>query len=1053
MKEINRTTCCGVLLAAAMMAFGAQAGHVVWQIGTKDGTGNEFALAPNKYERFVEADFGWDDKYFLVGRSDAKKDFPYVLPGVNDAWAGSGRGPGRHTQQVNILFDIEKKGGERPWTLHVDFSNTHYASPPLVKLIVNGRARKIALPKGDGNDSIKKGDFSKAKPFSVKIDLDDGEIREGANEITITSIEGSWAIFDDVRLEGPEGAAVRLEHKGAYVRSVRGGDYLIPGTHKQPLLVAVEHLEGTPKLRVELDGKTILAERVESGAYVFEAPMEAVGSEKRSTYRVFVDGECVREGTVVRTPQRDAGVAGYVDTRMGTAHSRWMLAPGPWTPFSMVKLSPDNEGTAGKRMWQGGYDPSVESVGSFSHVHEWTMAGLGTMPTTGPLCTKMGDGSEITGHAGCYRSYIDKSSEVCKAGYYAVKLTDHGIFAELTATDRCGFQRYSYPAGKTPRVMIDFLTACEYNVAFKHCMIRKAGTSRIEGFSHQQSNAYRSLQDYTLHFVVEFDKPIAKFAGWTENGAWDGESHAAEEPKEFGAYVEFAPQQTGGATVVQMRTAISYVDAAGASRNLEEEIAKSFGWDFERVRAANERVWNDHLGRVKIMTSDAREKKRFYTNMYRNLCRNLFSDVDGRWTDAMGRVQRHADPDARSLGCDAFWNTFWNLNQTWNLIWPEWSARWTKSQMAMYDSCGWLAKGPAGMKYISVMVAEHEIPLMVGAWQMGIRACDPKKMMAAFAKMETEPETVINSGRAGNRNIEAFLQHRYVPSDLGQFSNSMEYSFDNWAVGQFAKAIGDDAAYRVFSERGEWWKNAINPESGYCHRRDSKGEWEKNFDPFSGKGYTEGNGWQLTYFVPQDVPALVAVIGRDRFLERLKWGFEKSCPFRYNAPGEHYAKFPVVQGNQQSMHFAFLFNWAGEPWETQKWTRSIMERYYGYGDATAWLGDEDQGQMSAWFVMASIGLFQTDGGCRANPVYEIASPLYKEAVVDLGGRFGRGKTFTVKAHNASRANKYVQKAVFNGKPHGSFLLDAREVLKGGTLELWMGPEPNRQWGIAKRRIP
>ena len=124
-----------------------------------------------------------------------------------------------------------------------------------------------------------------------------------------------------------------------------------------------------------------------------------------------------------------------------------------------------------------------------------------------------------------------------------------------------------------------------------------------------------------------------------------------------------------------------------------------------------------------------------------------------------------------------------------------------------------------------------------------------------------------------------------------------------------------------------------------------------------------------------------------------------------------------------------------------------MERYYGYGDATAWLGDEDQGQMSAWFVMASIGLFQTDGGCRANPVYEIASPLYEEAVVDLGGRFGRGKTFTVKAHNASRANKYVQKAVFNGKPHGSFLLDAREVLKGGTLELWMGSEPNRQWGI------
>ncbi|MBP5320496.1 MAG: GH92 family glycosyl hydrolase [Kiritimatiellae bacterium] len=1034
------------MVAAA--ALNVSAAQTVWQIGTKDGTGNEFALAPSGFADFLEKDFGWDDKSFLVGRSDVKRDFPYVLPGVNDAWAGSGGGPGRRTQQVNILFDLKKVGGGSPWTLLIDFADVHHRSPPLVKVTVNGKARKIALPKGGGDESIKKGDFSKAKPFTVKLDLDGGEIREGANEIGITSIEGSWAIFDDVRLEGPEDAMLRRAHKGVYVRSVRAGDYLIPGTGQQPLLVAVEHLDGTPALRVEIDGKTALEERAESGAYVFEAPMDAVDAEKVSSYRVFVDGVCVREGNVTRSPQRDAGVAGYVDTRMGTAHSRWMLAPGPWTPFSMVKLSPDNEGLPGKRTWQGGYDPSVESVGSFSHIHEWTMAGLGTMPTAGPLCTTMGPASEIEGHAGGYRSFIDKASEVCKVGYYAVTLTDHDIFAELTATDRCGFQRYTYPAGKTPRVMIDLLTACEYNVTLKRCMIRKVGGNRIEGFSHQQSNAYRSLQDYTLHFVIEFDRPIATFAGWTDAGAWAGERHEAEDPKAFGAYVEFAPAQ-GRGTVLQMRTAISYVDAAGASLNLETEITKPFGWDFGKVRAANERIWNDHLGRVKIVCRDAREKKRFYTNMYRNLCRNMFNDVDGRWTDAMGRVQKLADPEERALGCDAFWNTFWNLNQSWNLIWPEWSARWMKSQMAMYDSCGWLAKGPAGMKYISVMVAEHEIPLMVGAWQMGIRACDPKRMMEAFTKMETTPEAVINSGRAGNRDIEAFLQHHYVPSDKGRFSNSMEYAFDNWTVAQFAKAIGDEAAYTTFSERGEWWKNAVNPESGYCHRRDSKGEWEKDFSPFSGSGYVEGNGWQLTYFVPQDVPALVERIGRDRFLERLTWGFEKSCPFRYNAPGENYAKFPVVQGNQQSMHFAFLFNWAKEPWNTQKWARSILERYYGYGDATAWLGDEDQGQMSAWFVMAALGLFQTDGGCRVDPVYEIASPLYEEAVIDLGKRFGRGDTFTIKAHNASRANKYVQKAIFNGKPHTTFLIDARDVLKGGTLELWMGPEPNRMWGLVE----
>ena len=1047
------------LMVAVAAASVSASAHVVWQIGVKDGTGNEFALAPGGYNDFLQHDFGWENNYFLVGRSDAKKDFPYVLPGINDRWAGSGSPAGRRTQQVNILFDIAKKGTGGAWTLFIDFADVQKKANerPLLKVSVNGKARKMVLPSGGGDASIIKGDFSKAKPFTAKFDLANGEIVEGANEIKITSIEGSWAIFDDVRLEGPKDAVVRLAHKGAYVRNVKAGDYLIPGTGKQPLLVDVEHLEGAPVVRVEIDGKTALEQRVEAGAYSFEAPMDAAvqgASPDRAKYRVFVDGECVREGTVARKPQRDAGVAGYVDTRMGTAHSRWMLAPGPWTPFSMVKLSPDNEGLPGRRVWDGGYDPTIESVGCFSHIHEWTMAGLGTMPTTGPLKTRMGSDSEIKGHADGYRSFIDKASEVCKAGYYAVRLTDHDIFAELTATDRCGFQRYTYPVGKTPRVIIDLLTPCEYDYVLKACEMRQTGPRRIEGFSKQDTPRVWSRdadQFYTVHFVIEFDRDIVTFGGWENDSLWTGNAHAAQNPKFFGCYVEFKPAE--GKTVVQMRSGISFVDIAGAANNLKREIEEPFGWSFEKVRAANEATWNDLLGRVKIATVDRLEKKRFYTNLYRSFCRNTFNDVDGRWSDPFGKIQKLGDPDARAMGCDAFWNTFWNLNQSWNLVGPEWSARWVKSQMALFEAGGWLGKGPAGMRYIPVMVAEHEIPQMVSAWQMGIRVYDPKKLLAAFVKMQTTPAQKVGRGYAGNRDLAAYMKHHYVPSDKGTFSNSMEYSFDDWTVGQFAKAIGDEAAYKTFSDRGAWWRNAVNPESGYCHRRDSKGEWDKGLSAFTGsysvKGYVEGNAWQLTFFVPQDVPALVEIVGRERFVERLKWGFEKSCPFRYNAPGEHYANFPVVQGNQQSMHFAFLFNWAKEPWETQKWARSIMERFYGTGDATAWLGDEDQGQMSAWFVMASLGLFQTDGGCRVNPVYEIASPLFEEATIDLGRRFGRGEKFTIKAHNASRANKYVQKAVFNGKPQNTFLIDAREVLKGGTLELWMGTEPNRQWGVAR----
>jgi len=206
--------------------------------------------------------------------------------------------------------------------------------------------------------------------------------------------------------------------------------------------------------------------------------------------------------------------------------------------------------------------------------------------------------------------------------------------------------------------------------------------------------------------------------------------------------------------------------------------------------------------------------------------------------------------------------------------------------------------------------------------------------------------------------------------------------------------------------------------------------------------YVEANAWQMKFFVPQDVRALVNLIGKDRFNERLEWGFNQSEKWRYNAPNDQYWDYPVVQGNQQSMHFSFLFNWSGKPWLTQKWTRSIIERYYGSGIANAYLGDEDQGQMSAWFLMASMGLFQTDGGCRVNPVYELTIPLFTRTEIYLGKKYGRGDKFVIEAKNSSGKNIYIRKAVLNGRELRSFCFPASELLKGGSLILEMGPEPD-----------
>jgi predicted alpha-1,2-mannosidase len=1024
---------------------------VIWQIGTNDGRATEFALSTDSYRDFLKHDFGWEDRFFLVGHSTPETDWPFILPGPDNRWGGTSGTAGWRTHVLNVLFGMETvpaEGGE--WKLTVGVLNTDSIRPPLFKVSVNGRGWKYSLPEGSGN--MAGGPPGGGVLRHIEIPLPPGLIREGGNEICFTVLEGSWLTFDGVSLEGPERARRQAVYPDAFVRGVQAAGYSLAGGGNgdaaQPLLTDVECLSDDVPLHVSLDGKTVFEQTLDKGRHVLEAPMPAVSAPQESAYAVYTGKRKIAQGRVTRSPQEPVTPADYVNTLMGTAHSRWMIAPGPWMPFSMVKLSPDNQNGG----WQAGYQPSFESVGLFSHVHEWTMGGLGMLPVTGTLKTRTGDESERLKSGADYRSAIDKATEEAPPGYYRVCLTDYGVTAELTATTRCGFQRYTYPQGSEARVLTDLKIPAEYGYDILEAQMQQVSASRVEGFCRQQSKnvwSHDADQDYTLYFVMEFDRDIRRFGGWTDSTLSESRLIRGVRLERAGCYAEF---DTRTDSTVQVRTAISYVDLEGARRNLETEIIRPFGWDFEAVRRHQRDVWNDLLGRIRISSADRREKVRFYTSLYRSFCRNTFSDVDGRWTDATERVRRLADPDAVALGCDAFWNTFWNLNQVWNLIAPEWSSRWVKSQLAMYDACGWLAKGPAGMEYIPVMVGEHEIPMMTGAYQMGIRDFDAGKLFEAVKKMQTTPPARPGNGFAGNRDLEAWLRYRYVPADKGRFSNTLEYAYDDWAVSQLAEALGKEEDRARFAERGRWWRNAIEPDSGYAHLRHADGRWEEPFDPFrSGANhhYVEGNAWQLTFFVPQDVPGLVEAIGRQRFIDRLTWGFEASEPWRYNAPGDRYWDFPVVQGNQQSMHFAFLFNWAGQPWQTQRWCRSVIDRYYGFDIANACLGDEDQGQMSAWFVMAALGLFQTDGGCSVEPVYEIASPLFEKVEIELGRRFGRGEVFTIEAEGASRTRLYVQSAELNGRPLHSFKFPAKELLKGGSLKLKMGATPHKTWGTGQ----
>jgi len=1036
---------CALLMAFWLSPSKARAqSPTIWEIGKQDHSAKDMALAPNEYKRFLEKDFGWEDRYFLVGNSSVKTDWPHVLPGPADGWGGTGPTSGIRSHQINALFSLKQLDVKAPSKFIVNILDHNTAKPALLKISINGRAFKYRLA-GRGNNRGIEGDLSATAAMHIEIPLAAGMLRTGGNAIQLTVLEGSWLIFDNVKLEGK----ARLEthaNLGMYIRSVTAADYSISneGQLVQPMLVDLERLSGQPTLRVELDGKTVYTTQVDTGRYTFEVPMPAVISSKQSRYKIYSDNNLIQEGNISRGPKNVKPLSAYVNTNIGTAHSRWMIAPGPWMPFSMVKLSPDNQNPG----WMAGYDPTIESIGTFSHIHEWTMAGLGMMPVNGALKIKIGD--QYTGSDG-YRSKIDKNDVEAPAGYYKVLLKDYNIKAELTANTRSGFQRYTYPKGKPGRVMIDLRVPAEYGYDILGFEIKKVSATRIEGFSKQHTaNAWSGGvdQDYTVYFVIEFDRPIVKFGGW-RNGKSQTISSLVKggASSDAGAYVEFDTRQH---QVVQARSGISLVSLEGASGNLKTEIETPFGWSFANVRQHQADTWNNIFGRLAITTEDSREKTRFYNNMYRGLAsRNIWSDADGSWVDATEKKQRFSNPADVALGCDAFWNTFWNLNQYWNLVTPEWSSKWVKSQLAMYDANGWLAKGPAGMEYIPVMVAEHEIPLIVGAYQMGIRDYDVEKAFAATYKMQTTLPDTIGKGRAGNDDLKTYLQHKYVPYDQGRFSNSLEYSYDDWTVGQFAKALGKKAEYREFNDRGNWWKNAIDPETGYARMKKSDSTWLPDFDPFksgANEHYVEGNAWQLTFFVPQDVRGLSDFIGEKKLADRLEWGFKESYKWRFNAPNDAYWDYPIMQGNQQSMHFAFLFNWMGKPWLTQNWSRSIIDRYYGFEEANAYLGDEDQGQMSAWFIMASLGLFQTDGGTAADPIYEIGSPLFRKVKIDLGKQYGRGQSFTIEARNSSRANRYVQSAMLNGKKLDQFWFKSSELLKGGELILEMGDRPNQSWG-------
>lgn len=732
----------------------------------------------------------------------------------------------------------------------------------------------------------------------------------------------------------------------------------------------------------------------------------------------------------------------YVDCFIGSSNSRWMLGPYAQMPFGMVQIGPDNQGDR----WMGGYEYAINSVSGFSHIHAWTMGGLRMMPTTLDLTiTNPGPDAPYKGANAGYHTRILKETEKAFPGYYEVELYDHKVKASMTATTRCSFQKYIYPKASESRIMIDlqFPTEWDYGFSVEDAEIRMVNDTEIEGHAKCRSGAWSRWNDWTLFFVIKLNKPIGTFNGW-HNG------HIRENIKEMtgnsdiGAFITFATDE-GEAVLIQ--TGLSLVSTDGARKNLEVEIEEPFGWNFDAAVAHARGVWNDLLGKVKVEGGTETNKIKFYTNLYRSFAgKQTWNDVDGKYRDACEEVQVLAEGQSM-YGGDAFWNTYWNLNGLWSLITPKIMDNWVTTQLEMYKHTGWTSKGPAGIEYSGIMEGSHEIALMVAAYQKGIRK-DGNAIYEAVRKMVSAPGGHHPCGGSyGQLNLDYYTKYGYMPQEIDVVSKTLDYAYDDYCVAQLAKALNKTKDAAFFEQRSMNYKHVFHPDKKYVCRRDSLGNWDPEFDRFSNQGFIEGNSWQYSWYVPHDIEGLLHLIGHDSAKQRLKEGFEKSEEHNFAAHifdrtmGQS-AEFYVNHGNEVNMNAAFIFNYLGEPALCQKYTRKILDGYYGATPYHGWEGDEDEGQMGAWFVMTAMGLFEMNGGVTSQPEFDITTPLFEKITISLDNDYYSGDTFTIEVKNHGEENRYIQAASLNGRRLNNPRISFSDLVKGGSLVIETGDKQN-----------
>lgn len=716
----------------------------------------------------------------------------------------------------------------------------------------------------------------------------------------------------------------------------------------------------------------------------------------------------------------------YVNTFIGTGAVNGGLSgnnyPGATVPFGMVQLSPDTRQEPGWAV-ASGYDYNDKRIYGFSHTH---LSGTGV----GELCDILLLPVSINAEPGkIYTSAFSHTQEKASAGYYSVHLDDYNVDAELTATTHVGVHRYTYKGNQVRNLIFDLNHSTDkYSWDFRivDAQIRIVDDHTIQGY--RVISSWAKLR--RVYFYAQFSGPIINkvlTSGNTiiNNGVLANGSDVK---------ADLCFDATSNKPLVA-KVALSPVSIENARNNMQNEVP---GWDFQAVVKSAKSNWNKELSKITVDGTET-QKEIFYTALYHTFIQpNTMSDVNG---DFMASDYSVRKLDARHTMYSTFslWDTYRAAHPLYTLVQKSRSADMVNSMISQYEAYGHLPVWQLWGQDNYCMIGTHSIPVIVDAVCKGISGID----------MERAYEAVKQSSLRNHINapFDVWEKYGYMPENIQTQSVSitLETAFDDWCVAQLAKKLHKEKDYQLFMHRSAFYTHLFNSQTGFFQAKDDKGKWLEPFDPFQygangGHPFTEGNAWQYFWYVPQNIPNLIKLTGGDKaFAAKLDSFFTSTRTtgeVNGNASGfiGQYA-----HGNEPSHHVAYLYNYAGQPWKTQFYVAKILKELYNTS-SSGYAGNEDCGQMSAWYVLSAMGFYPVN---PASGVYVIGMPLLNRATV----RLENGHTFSVKAVRKSDNDIYIQSATLNGKPYNKSFILHTDMEKGGELVFVMGNKPSASWGI------